>query len=282
VDGSASIQVRFWGVRGSIASPGPGTARYGGNTSCLEVRCGPHLLIFDAGTGIRPLGQHLAEEAKRSGRPLDADLFLTHTHYDHISGLPFFGPAYDGRNRFRLWEGHLGPDLTLQSVLCQLMTEPLFPVPLNLISTSCSFNKFQAGAVLEPRSGVTLRTVALNHPNEATGYRIEHGGAVVCYMTDLEHTPDAIDPSLLEAVRGADLLIYDSTYTDAELAAHTGWGHSTWQQALRLADAAGVGRVILFHHDPARTDDMLDEIGRQAASLRPGTLVAAEGMVVGA
>lgn len=272
--------VTFWGVRGSIAAPGAATARYGGNTSCIEVRVGDHLMILDAGTGIRLLGEVLEARVRAGEGPATGDLFLTHTHYDHISGLPFFAPAYDRRNRFLLWEGHLGPERTLETVLRQLMSEPLFPVPVNLIATSCRFRKFAAGDTLHPCPGITVRTAPLNHPNGATGYRIEQGGRAFCYVTDTEHVPGRPDAAILELVQGADVMVYDATYCDSEFEDHRGWGHSTWQEALRLAEAAGVGRAVLFHHDPSRTDAALDAIAAEARQCRPGTLVAAEGMVL--
>ncbi len=272
----SGFRVRFWGVRGSIAAPGPATARYGGNTPCIEVRCGPHLLIFDAGTGIRALGEKI-----RAEEPLDADLFLTHTHYDHISGLPFFGPAYKGCNRFTLWEGHLGAGKPLEDVLRQLMAAPLFPVPLNIIESNLRFRKFAAGDRLEPRPGVTIHTAPLHHPNEATAYRVEYGGKALCLAFDTEPRGAEPDPGVVAIAKGADLLVHDAMFTDAEYATHKGWGHSSWEEAVRVADAAGVGRLVLFHHDPGRADDALDVIGHAALARRKGTIVAAEGMVIG-
>lgn len=269
------FRIRFWGVRGSIPSPGPDTVRYGGNTACIEMRLGPHLLIVDAGSGIRPLGRSLL-----GAGPVQADILFTHTHYDHVSGLPFFAPAYDPANRFTLWEGHLGPDQTLKAVLRQLMSAPLFPVPVNLIDRSCAYRKFAPGDMLTPRPGITVRTAALNHPNGCVGYRIEHAGRAVCTLFDTEHTPGTLDPAALDLARGADVLIYDANYTDAELPDHTGWGHSTWEQGCRLAKAAGVGQLLLFHHDPARDDAALDAIGRAAAAQFAETRVAAEGLLI--
>ena len=267
--------VRFWGVRGSIASPGPDTVRYGGNTPCVELRCGEALLVLDAGTGLRPLGEALARQGA-----VDLDLLLTHSHLDHICGLPFFAPAFDPNSCVRLWAGHLTPDHGLRSVLRGMMSAPLFPVPVEVFTADCSFRDFQGGETLALKPGVTVRTARLNHPDGAVGYRVEFAGRSVCYVTDTEHPATGRDPGVLALVRGADLLIYDSTYSDAEYPARVGWGHSTWQECVRLAEEAGVGRAVIFHHDPSRTDAQLDAIAVAAEAMRPGTLVAREGMVL--
>ena len=268
--------VRFWGVRGSIACPGPETARYGGNTSSLEVRCGGRLLLFDGGTGIRYLGNLLAAET-----PIDADLFLTHTHFDHVCGLPFFRPFFDPRNTFRLWAGHLADGLTLRRVLFEFMMTPLFPVAPDVFRANVSYREFTAGNTLSPAPGITLRTAPLNHPNGATGYRIEYGGRSVCYLTDTEHVPGAPDRHILSLIADADLVIYDCMYTDAEHAdGHVGWGHSTWQEGVRLCRAANAKRLVVFHHDPDHDDDALDAIGREVEGAMPGALLAREGMLL--
>ena len=272
---ASGFTVRFWGVRGSIASPGPDTVRYGGNTPCIEVRCGDALLILDAGTGIRPLGEALMCQGA-----VDADLLLTHSHLDHICGLPFFAPVFDAASSVRIWAGHLQPDRTIRSVLQCMMATPLFPVPVEIFRADCAFRNFTCGETLHPKPGVTVRTGPLNHPDGAVGYRVEFAGRSLCYVTDTEHPAEGRDAAIVELVRGADLLIYDCTYTDEEYPAHAGWGHSTWQECLRLADAAGVGRAVVFHHDPKRTDADLDAIAAASEALRPGTLIAREGMTL--
>lgn len=267
------VSVRFWGVRGSVAVPGERWERYGGNTSCVEVRVDDHLFVFDGGTGLRELGLAIATEE------LDADIFFTHTHMDHIAGVPFFAPFFRPDNRFRLWSGHLA-DTDLQNVLRSFMAAPLFPVPPEVFNAELVWSDFAAGDTLRPREGVVVRTAPLNHPNGATGYRLEAGGKSVCYITDTEHVPGKPDANILELVQGADVMIYDSTYTDEEFPAHVGWGHSTWEEGMRLAEAADVGRLVIFHHDPAHDDAFMDKIASRADTLRPGTLVAREGDII--
>ncbi len=272
---SARFNVRFWGVRGSIACPGESHRRYGGNTSCLEVRCDEHLLVFDAGTGLRLLGDMLAAENGLSG-----DLLLTHTHLDHIVGLPFFAPFYNPETRFRLWAGHLQPELTLREAISHFMMAPLFPVPPEIFAGNITFHDFSAGETLEPQPGVKLRTALLNHPNGATGYRIDFDGRSVCYVTDTEHTEGRLDENILGLIEGADIMIYDSSFTDEEYPRYKGWGHSTWQEGVRLCDQAGVKQLVIFHHDPTHDDAFMDQVAREAEVARPGTLVAREGMVL--
>jgi phosphoribosyl 1,2-cyclic phosphodiesterase len=269
------FSVRFWGVRGSIPCPGPSFARYGGNTACLEMLCGPHRLIFDGGTGLRALGDHLKPE-----EPLEADLFLSHTHLDHIIGIPFFRSLFAAGNKFRLWAGHLLPEHNLREVLNGMMAEPLFPVPIEIFAAETLYRDFSAGETLEPQPGIVMRTSALNHPNGATGYRVEFGGRSICYVTDTEHRGGEPDPAIVALVREADIFIYDSTYTDEEYPRYRGWGHSTWQEGVRIADAASVGRLVAFHHDPSHDDRFMDHVAASVAAQRPGSLVAREGMVL--
>ena len=274
--GSSDFIVRFWGVRGSIACPGPRTARYGGNTSCIEIRCGGKLFIFDSGSGIRDLGNLLM----KGDHPRDFDLFYTHTHLDHCHGLPFFAPCYDPRNRIRVWAGHLKPDAGIEAVLGKMMAPPLFPIPMDIFAAKLEFNDFAAGEQLAPHSGMVLKTGLLNHPQGATGYRLEHNGKAVAYITDTEHELGKLDRSVLRLVERADIMIYDCTYTDDEYPAHKHWGHSTWQEAVRLANAAQVKQLVLFHHDPDHDDDFMDRVAAAAAEARPGTIAAHEGLVL--
>jgi len=258
------LKVRFWGVRGSIPCSGPEYVRYGGNTSCLEVMAGGRRLIFDAGTGMRKLGVELARQA-----PLDIDIYFTHTHLDHLGGLSFFSPLFDKRNSVRLWSGHLEAPYTLKKVVSSLMQAPIYPVTLEVFRASVEFKEFKMGDTLIC-GPISMKTGPLNHPNGATGYRIEHGGKSICYITDTEHRANQRDRNIVELCRGADIMIYDSSYTDEEYPRYRGWGHSTWQEGVRVADAAGVGTLVIFHHDPSHDDAFMDGVAREAAALRPG------------
>jgi len=239
-----TFEVKFWGVRGSVACPGPDTLHYGGNTPCVEIRCGERVLIFDAGTGIRQLGARLVAADTRN-----VDLFLSHTHYDHILGLPFFCFAYDPRNTLRIWAGHQPAGQSIEQTLRRFMSPPLFPVSTEIFDAAISYTDFRAGDDLAPAPGVAIRTIALNHPDNSTGYRVDHGGKSICYLTDTEHVAGTLDPGILDFIRDADIVIYDANFTDDEYRkSYVGWGHSTWQQGVRLAQAAGVKTLALFHH----------------------------------
>lgn len=235
------------------------------------------MMIFDGGSGLRPLGKALVAH----GRPLDLDLFYSHTHLDHIVGLPFFAPAYSAGNRIRVWAGHLKPaGSDIKSVLSQMMSAPLFPIPIDLLTARLDFRDFSAGETLTPHSNVKLVTAPLNHPDGATGYRVECAGKAVAYITDTEHHAGRSDPEVLKLMQNADIAIYDSTYTDEEYPAHRQWGHSTWEEGVRLAKIAHVKRLVIFHHDPSHSDDIMDQIAADAAKAYPGTIVAHEGLVL--
>lgn len=272
---SADFWVRFWGVRGSIPCPGAATARYGGNTSCIEMRCGERRLVFDAGTGFYQLGRSLAGQG-----PFDADLFLTHSHYDHVWGWPHFGPATEPATRLRVRAGHLGGAAALEALMTGLLDDPLTPLNRRTLRARIDFADFRIGSRFSIGDGITLRTGALNHPNGASGYRVEFGGRAVCYLTDHEHGPEGPSPVLLDLADGADIVIYDSTYTDEEFPRHVGWGHSTWQEGVRLCEAAKAGTCVVFHHDPAHDDRFMDGVAARVEALRPGSVVAREGLVL--
>lgn len=269
------LTLKFWGVRGSIACPGPRTVRYGGNTSCVEIRCGEHLLIFDAGTGIRELAATF-----KIGEPVVANLFLTHTHIDHICGLPFFEPLFWPDTNLEIWAGHLPEELSIRQVLGRLMVDPLWPVQLEDVAGRIKFHDFAAGDHLEPLGGVSVQTVALNHPNGATGYRVNYREKSVCYVTDTEHFADRMDENILNLVKNADVLIYDSTFTPDDYSKRVGWGHSTWEEGVKLARRAGVNKFFVFHHNPAHSDDDMDAISEEVRAIMTNAVVAEEGMML--
>lgn len=270
------MRVRFWGVRGSIACPGPSTIRYGGNTPCIEVRCSDHLLIFDAGTGLRPLGLELLKDRKIS----NIDIFITHCHLDHVVGLPFFAPLFHEGYRIRVWAANLKPSSSIERVMRMLMSSPLFPVQIEIFKAAIEFRDFTSGDVLNPYDGVTLRTAPLDHPDSANGYRLEHGGRTFALISDTEGFPGKCDADLTTLAQRADLMVYDATFTEEEIISRNGWGHSTWSRGVQLADEAKVKHLCLFHHEPSHDDDFMDALAADANDARPGTITAREGQII--
>jgi phosphoribosyl 1,2-cyclic phosphodiesterase len=268
------MKITFWGVRGSIPCPARTHVHFGGNTSCVHVSVAGEEIILDAGTGIRGLGRSFLR------RGIDrATLLLSHTHWDHICGFPFFTPAYDARWSMRILAGHLPHEAGIRSVLASQMTDPMFPVPLEAMRGARAFEDFVAGDTFK-LGDVTIKTARLNHPNSATGYRIEHGGVAFCYVTDTEHTPGQLDPKVLGLIEGADLVLYDSTYTDDEFPTKVGWGHSTWQEGVRLCRAAKARRLGIFHHDPDHDDAFMRAVAAEAKATWKGAFVVREGRSV--
>ncbi len=268
--------ITFWGVRGTMPTPGPDTLKYGGHTSCVEMRCGDRRLIFDAGSGIAGLGR---DDSLR-----DVDLFLSHTHIDHILGFPFFGAVFREGVKLRLWAGHLMLQrMNLKEVMRRIISPPIFPLKLEDLKAHISYYDFVAGNAIEAEhldaAGIAVKTLPLNHPDGATGYRVEYEGRVACYITDVEHVRDGLDAKLIAFISDADLLIYDCTFDDRDFDRFVGWGHSTWQEAVRLADAANVKQLALFHHDPSKTDSELDERLEELRAMRASDIIAKEGMI---
>ena len=269
-----AVKVKFWGVRGSIACPNADYMIYGGNTSCIEVSDDENRLILDAGTEIRALSQEVLKSSKMSGV-----LLFTHVHWDHICGFPFFTPFYLPGWSFRVLAGHLADKGGIRSVLASQMATPTFPVPLAALKAQMHYEDFRSGDVLDDLyPGLVVRTGQLNHPDGCTGYRLEWHGKVISYITDVEHRPGALDPEVLALIEGADLVIYNSMYCDDQFADHVGWGHSTWQQGIRLCRAANVKQLAIFHHNPEHTDPMMEAIERESKAVWSGAIVARDGM----
>jgi phosphoribosyl 1,2-cyclic phosphodiesterase len=264
------MKVRFWGVRGSIASPGPRTARYGGNTPCVEIRSGGRLMIVDAGTGIRELGLSLMKDA--AGAPIEGSLFIGHSHWDHIQGFPFFTPLYLPTSRFSIYGMH-GTTRPFREVMAGQMNSTYFPVSLADLGSKPAFVELNAPVMVGP---VKVSYHFLNHPGITVGFRFENEGKTVSYISD--HEPygklnrsgdfaDKEDAAVARFVEGSDLLICEAQYTAAEYALKKGWGHSTFEDVLDLAEKAGVKRVALFHHDPAHDDDAMDALVASSVAL---------------
>ena len=270
--------LRFWGVRGSIPTPGPETACYGGNTSCVEVRVGSEIIILDSGSGIRPLGRALAEEFK--GQPMRVSVLITHTHWDHIQGFPFFMPAYEAKNEVAL-VGFKGARRDLQKAFSNQMGSPYFPISMEQMRCRLTIREingpgFKIGAV-------PVRAQFVNHPGKCAGYRLSTPGGDISFLPDAElrrrpatpgeaaaaldteHRKFAGDLKVLEFIRDSEVLILDSQYNPEEHQTHLGWGHSCADDSVVFAIKANVKRLFLFHHDPDHDDE---EISRMVARAR--------------
>jgi len=293
-----TFRLRFWGTRGSIPTPGPHTVRYGGNTPCVEVRTDTDwLVILDAGTGIRELGRTLMAQRSNGDRsapaPIAADIFLTHAHWDHIQGIPFFAPIFQPGNHFTIW-GSKTLETSIDRVIRDQMSPVVFPVSFEEVNARIDFRE-----IAEERcvgNGYEVTAFAVQHPGGALGYRFSSSkrvGRSFVYISDNELAahetyktrPDWRD-RLVEFVRGAAVLIHDATYTSAEYERHRGWGHSTHDEVVTLALDAGVEQLVLFHHRPERSDDDLDQCVASCQALiraKGGKITvtaAAEGMTL--
>jgi phosphoribosyl 1,2-cyclic phosphodiesterase len=286
-----TYRVTIWGARGSIPTPGPQTARYGGNTPCVVVEAGEagrqHYVVLDAGTGIRPFGRAAAEGAPG---PVTVDLLLSHTHWDHIQGLPFFAPLFDRQNTVRIWGPRQG-DVDLERILREQMSPVVFPVPLDKLDAALSVTHVAAGTF--DVGEFTVGALRLRHPGTTLAYRLapQAGGPGMAYVTDNELGPGGtydVEPGwyddLVAFVEGADVLIHDAMFTAGEIARFGGWGHSTAAEAVRLATDGAVKRLVLFHHRPERDDAGMDGLvaeARRLAARAPRTLdvvAATEGL----
>ncbi|MEM2983137.1 MAG: MBL fold metallo-hydrolase [Candidatus Bathyarchaeia archaeon] len=274
------MKIRFWGVRGSIPTPGPLTAKIGGNTSCVEVRAGENLIILDGGTGMRPLGLSLLDQM-----PVEGIVLFSHFHWDHIQGFPFFAPFYFPENRFCLY-GRRGLKPSLRKALSQQMRPPNFPIRIDQMGARIFIRNLREGEDLL-FDGIRIMNMTLNHPNTSTSFRIEHDGASLVYATDTEHPPEGIDNGLVRFAEGADILIYDSQFTTEEYQGNdwTGrpknnWGHSTPYEGINIARSAGIRRLILFHHDPSHDDETVQRIEEECRLEFPGAQAAYEGLEI--
>ncbi len=265
--------LRFWGVRGSVPVPGTSTAKVGGNTTCVSIERGGYIVVFDAGTGIRRLGHYLEQEP---GSTHGGCIFLSHYHWDHIQGLPFFQPAFRSDNRFHLF-GEQKKGIDLYHILKEQMQTPYFPVSMEAQEGLVTFNAIEADERYVVQQDIVIKTMRLNHPSGALGFRITTDDGCICIVTDHEHSFDGIDNTVVDFARGADILIHEAQYDyEEKQTIRRGWGHSSWQEAAQVAREANVGRLFLSHHDPDRTDDDLDNVIGKARQIFPRTEVATE------
>jgi len=274
-------KLSFWGVRGSTPTVDPTTWRFGGNTPCLDFLAPDGTqFILDCGTGLRMLGNRWS--AEESIRPAESHIFVTHYHWDHIQGLPFFAPLYVEKNAFHFYSFRskfLGRD-SLRQVFETQMALPYFPVDFSAMSAKRKFREVDGGdTFLVGENKVTARW--LNHPQGCLGFRIETSAGTVVYATDNEPGDAALDKSLRELAAGADIFINDAQYTPAQLATtRKGWGHSSWKEGVNIAREVDAKTLVLFHHDPDSTDRVVDRILREARDEYDSVFAASEGMVI--
>lgn len=271
------MKLKVWGARGSTPTPERANTRYGGNTSCLEIRlANGTLLIFDCGSGLRGLGKSLSAEF--GSNPLVGYIFLTHFHWDHIQGIPFFPPLYKQGNAFFFHSVSLKAE-ELQGAVEGQMVSPYFPVNMNVMGAVRNF--YDIGTEPVDIHGAVLSSAQLHHPQGCVAYRVEADGGSLVYATDNEHGSAVHDENLRRIARGADVFIYDAQYTPEEYEREKkGWGHSTWVEGVKIAQEVGARQLVLFHHDPDRNDRMLDGIVREARKQFPNTLAASEGLAL--
>jgi ribonuclease Z len=270
------MYLRFWGVRGSTPTPQRSNLRYGGNTSCVELRTREGIFIFDCGTGFRLLGHALRKEFGK--RPVRACVFLSHYHWDHIQGIPFFVPLYNRENHF-LFHSFRSTETSVRQALEEQMTDPYFPVNMKAMEAKRQFVEIGEGR--QRFDGLGMETKRLNHPQGCLGYRIEYRGKVIVYATDNEPGDPRGDQNVRALAQGADLFIYDSQYTPHEYeTSKKTWGHSTWQEAVNIAREAEVKRLVLFHHDPDHDDRDIDVIQRNAKRQFRASVAAREGLMI--
>lgn len=266
------MNLKFWGVRGSIPTPGIEYARYGGNTSCVELSIGDRTIIFDMGSGLKGLGTSIVKRKIKK-----FDILVSHFHYDHTCGLPFFEPAYAKEFEFTIRSAIVKTRKETRDVLSEQMKSPSFPITIDNFSAKIEYKDFEIEKDFFLSDDIKVKTIHLNHPDGATGYRVESKNKSVSYITDHEHLLSIKNKKLVDFLQGTDALIYDSTYDDNNFSNYIGWGHSTWQEAVRLAKASKVKKLFIYHHNPENNDKVMDSIQKKCFQINKNYLVAMEG-----
>ena len=270
------MQIRFWGVRGSTPTPQLENMRYGGNTSCVEVSVGSNTYIFDCGTGFRNCGKALAARSK--GKPVHAHIFLSHFHWDHIQGIPFFGPLYESRDNYFFFHSS-SRSRGLQRAIEEQMADPYFPVDMSEMAAHRNFYDIEEDQIAF--DDALIRSMWLNHPQGCLGFRLETAEGPVVYATDNEPGHPVFDKNVRKLAEGADILIYDAQYLPEEYEARKrGWGHSHWREAVDIVMQSGAKELVLFHHDPDHNDECIDSIVKTASDYYPRVRAAAEGLEI--
>jgi phosphoribosyl 1,2-cyclic phosphodiesterase len=270
-----ALRIKFWGVRGSVSCAYPDFLEYGGNTSCVELEILGRTVILDAGTGLPWLGNDLMQRGVR-----DVFLLMSHFHSDHTNGFNYFKHIYIPEHFVRIYAAMNYDDLSIEDLIRRQLAENLHPVQYEHLPSTLECTGFHAGDEFDLFDGVHVKTYMLNHPAGCTCYRIEAEGKVLVYATDTEHTPGQTDDGLVEMMTDADLVVYDTTYTDAELPSKVGWGHSTWREGVRLCQLAGAKRMAMYHYSPDYNDDIVRALEAEANAAWSGAFGAKEGMVI--
>ncbi len=271
-----TVSVTFWGVRGSIPCCSSEYTEYGGNTSCVQIDLDGRTIIIDAGSGIRPLGDELTKQNKTN-----IALLISHTHWDHICGFPFFSPLFEKETNVSIYSPLQPNGQSVKEALSVLMSAPFFPLSLHKLPSELHFNHFQAPDMLELCDGqIKIQTTSLPHPNGAAGYRLNYRDKSICYISDYEHSRTDSAEELADFVKECDLMIYDAMYTPEQYPQFKGWGHSTWEQAALLTKKANIKQTALFHHAPTHTDPIMHRIERQAQIVEPRLFAAKEATTI--
>ncbi len=272
------MQIRFWGVRGSIPTPGPDTVKYGGNTSCIDVLTADRQsIIIDAGSGIRQLGKVLKREYPKR---VVGNILISHTHWDHIQGFPFFEPVFDRQNRFVL-VGQKRVDRRLEEILAGQIVEPYMPFSYGTIPADLIVKEVEDGETIILGENTIVTVASMKHPGGCLGYRIESEDAVFAYCCDTGHDPGHLTPGVLALAQDADLLVHDTHFLSLEQSKqYSSWGHSSWQEATQVALEAQVKNLALFHYAPESDDSLVEEMGIRAREVFPRTILAREGMIL--